>query len=284
MNKEERLMENAKIILPKERAVMNPVSLMGDEKGIYFTFMSDLGAISQALPAPLEPVFPMVSGYVVEIDKPAFAKSYREAMIGVYANYKGTVGLFPVAFLLSGPGAEMATLGGRERFGLPKKMCESEDCIRIEREGGRARAVASRGGVTLLDVSIKLGRYNDPAAANFYAGAAPGAVSGGMSFYAQPVMEPDGSGYDVFKKVNLYTNIAEYTYRTWEPGEVTVRLQSSENDAWGSFPVFANLGGAFSENDIVMKDLQLAEQLDVGPVINKLLVTRYDGLSFIQGV
>lgn len=139
-------------------------------------------------------------------------------------------------------------------------MCESEGCIRIEREGGRARAVASRGGVTLLDVSIKLGRYNDPAAANFYKGASPGAVSGGMSFYAQPVMEPDGSGYDVFKKVNLYTNIAEYTHRTWEPVEVTVRLQSSDNDAWDSFPVFANLGGAFSENDIVMKDLQLAEQ------------------------
>lgn len=277
-------MENAKIILPKEKAVMNPVSVMGDEKGIYFTFMSDLGAISQALPAPLEPVFPMVSGYVVEINKPAFAKPYREAMIGVYANYNGTVGLFPVAFLLSGPGAEMATLGGRERFGLPKKLCESEDCIKIERDGDRARATASRGGVTLLDVSIKLGHYNNPATANFYAGAAPGAVSGGMSFYAQPVMEPDGSGYDVFKRVNLYTNIAEYTYRTWEPGEVTVRLQSSKDDAWGAFPVFENMGGAFSENDIEMKNLQLAEVLDAEPIINKLLVTRYDSMSFIQGV
>lgn len=277
-------MENAKIILPKEKAVMNPVSVMGDEKGIYFTFMSDLGAISQALPAPLEPVFPMVSGYVVEINKPAFAKPYREAMIGVYANYNGTVGLFPVAFLLSGPGAEMATLGGRERFGLPKKLCESEDCIKIERDGDRARATASRGGVTLLDVSIKLGHYNNPSTANFYAGAAPGAVSGGMSFYAQPVMEPDGSGYDVFKRVNLYTNIAEYTYRTWEPGEVTVRLQSSKDDAWGACPVFENMGGAFSENDIEMKDLQLAEVLDAKPIINKLLVTRYDNMSFIQGV
>ena len=69
-----RIMKKANIVLPKEKAVMNPVSIMGDEKGIYFTFMSDLGAISQVLPAPLEPAFPLVSGYVVEINKPAFAQ------------------------------------------------------------------------------------------------------------------------------------------------------------------------------------------------------------------
>lgn len=275
-------MEKAKMVLPPEKAILNPVSLMGDEKGLYFTFRSDLGAISQVLPAPLEPAFPLVSGYVVEINKPAFCQPYKEAMIGVYANYYGQIGLFPVAFLLSGPGAEAATLGGRERFGLPKKMCESEDCIRIERDGDRARATASRGGVTLLDVSIKLGKYNNPMAGMCYAGNEPGGKSGGMSFYAQPVIAPDGSGYDVFKQVNLYTNIAEYTYRTWEQGEVTVRLQSSENDAWGHFPVFENMGGAFSENDIEMKDLQLAEVIPADGAIQKLLITRYDNMSLIQ--
>lgn len=277
-------MKKANFVLPKEKAVMNPVSVMGDEKGIYFTFMSDLGAVSQVLPKPLEPAFPLVSGYIVEINKPAFAKPYREAMIGVYANYKGTVGMFPTAFLLSGPGAEMATLGGRERFGLPKKMCESDDCIRIERDGERARGIVTRGGVTLLDVSIKLGHYNNPGTGSIYSDPEPGKIAGGMSFYAQPVIEPDGTGYDVFKQINLYTNIAEYTYKTWEPGEVTVRLQSSENDAWGHFPVIENMGGAFSENNIEMKNLQLAEILVADDSINRLLVTRYDSLSFISEV
>lgn len=272
-------MEKAKMNLPAEKAVLNPVSLMGDEKGLYFTFRSDLGAISQVLPAPLEPAFPLVSGYVVEISKPAFCQPYKEAMIGVYANYNGQIGLFPVSFMLCGPGAEMATLGGRERFGLPKKMC---DDICITREKGRARATVTRGGVQLLDVSIKLGKYNNPMAGMCYQGNAPGAKSGGMSFYAQPVIAPDGSGYDVFQQVNLYTNIAEYTYRTWEQGKVTVRLQSSANDAWGHFPVFENMGGAFSENDIEMKDLQLAEIVPAKGVINKLLVTRYDNMSLIQ--
>lgn len=272
-------MRKTSMVLPKENAVMNPVSIMGDEKGIYFTFMSDLAVIAQMLPAPLEPAFPMVSGYVVEISNPAFAKPYREAMIGVYVNYKGTIGMYPAAFLLSGSGAEMATLGGRERFGLPKKMCESDDCIQIERDGDRARATVSRRGVTLLDVSIKLGKYNNPTTGGVYSDPEAGKVAGGMSFYTQPVMEPDGSGFDVFKQINLYTNVAEYTYRTWEPGEVTVRLQSSEDDAWGYFPVIENMGGAFSENDIEMKNLQLAEVLPADE-IRKLLVTRYDSMSF----
>jgi hypothetical protein len=161
-------------------------------------------------------------------------------------------------------------------------MCESDDCIKIERENGRARATASRGGVTLLDVSIKLGQYNNPVAGMMYNGNEAGKKSGGMSYYAKPVIEPDGSGFDVFKQVNLYTNIAEYQYRSWDPGEVTVRLQSSEDDAWGHFPVFENLGGAYSENDIEMKDLQLARVLPPDGIIEKLLVTRYDHMSFIQ--
>ena len=269
-------MDKATIPLPAERAKFNPVSIMGDEHGIYFTFMSDMSAISEVLPAPLEPAFPLVSGYVIDICKPAFCDSYREAMLGVYANYKGTIGIFPVAFALSGPGAETATLGGRERYGLPKKMCANLDDIQIIREERRARGTVTRGGVCLLDVSIKFGHYNNPGTGPVYSDPAPGKKTGGMSFYAQPVIAPDGSGMDVFKQVNLYTNIAEYTYRSWEPGEVTVRLQSSENDPWGHFPVFENMGGAWSDNDLEMKDLQLAETLPADETVRRLLTTRYD--------
>lgn len=274
--------EKAKMMLSKEEAALNPVSIMGDEKGIYFTFMSDMGKIAEVLPAPLEPAFPMVSGYIVYIDQPAFTAPYREAMLGVYAKYNGQIGMFPVCFLLSGPGAEMATLPGRERFGLPKKMCEREDCIRIERNGNVLRGVAERKGVTLLDVSIKLGQYNNPGAAAFYAGNIPGQKSGGGSFYCQPVIEPDGSGFDEFSHVNLYSNVAEYTYRVWDPGEVTVRLQSSADDAWGHFPVFENMGGAYSENDLLMKDLFLLERIPAEDAMPKLLTARYDRLSLAK--
>lgn len=272
-------MEKASFIVPAEHVGLNPVSIMGDQKAVMFTFASSLEAVSAVLPAPLEAAFPLVSGYVVEIDKPTFSAPYREAMLGVYAKYSDTVGMFPVAFLLSGPGAEMATLPGRERFGLPKKMCESLDCIKIERDGAVMHASAARGGVTLLDVELRLGEYNAPDAEGIYGNPRPGDVSGGMSFYAQPVIEPDGGGFDRFSKVNLYTNVAEYTYRAWKPGAVSVRLESSANDPWGHFPVIAPIGGAYTENDLEMKDLRLAATLDASEAMPKLLSTRYDRMG-----
>ena len=133
-----------------------------------------------------------MSGYIVYIDKPGFTTAYREAMLGVYVKYKGNVGMYPVTFLLSGSGIEMATYPERERFGLLKKMCENEDCIRI---------------------------YSDPES---------GKKAGGVSYFLRHVTEPDENGIGRFAYVDLYSNVAEYTYRTCAPGRVTVRLSSSE--------------------------------------------------------
>lgn len=276
-------MKTASLVLPPEDAMLNRINIMGDQKCINFTFGSDFAEIAKVLPPALEPAFPMVSGYIVYIDNPAFTEPYREAMLGIYVKYNGQIGLYPMMFLLSGPGAEMATLPGRERFGLAKKLCESEDCITLERNGNTVRGIAKRKGVTLLDVSLNIGEYNSPVAANFYAGAAPGAKSGGMSYYLQPVIEPDGQGKDHFAYVNLYSNIAEYTYKTFEPGRVSVRVQSSENDAWGQFPVIENIGGAYTENDLEMKDLFLVDKLDAGESMPMLLVNRYDLKGLVRG-
>ena len=271
--------------LPPEEAALNPVSIMGDEKGVYFTYRSDIQAIASIIPKPLEVAFPLVSGYIVTIDKPAFTLPYREAMLGVYVKLGEQIGLYPISFLLSGPGAEMATLPGREKYGLPKKMCEHEDDIRIIREDGRVRATATRHGVTLADVSVKLdGAYNNQAATACYQGAEDGGKSGGMSFYMHPLMEPDAEGLPTFARVNVYSNVAEYSYRIWTPGKVTVRLQSSTDDPWGQLPVLENMGGAYSENDLEMKALVKVAEADPKQAIPKLLTSRFDRLGLIGGV
>ena len=271
--------------LPPEEAALNPVSIMGDEKGVYFTYRSDIQAIASIIPKPLEVAFPLVSGYIVTIDKPAFTLPYREAMLGVYAKLGNQIGLYPISFLLSGPGAEMATLPGREKYGLPKKMCEHEDDIQIIREDGRVRATATRHGVTLADVSVKLdGAYNNQAATACYQGAEDGGKSGGMSFYMHPLMEPDAEGLPTFARVNVYSNVAEYSYRIWTPGKVTVRLQSSTDDPWGQLPVLENMGGAYSENDLEMKALVKVAEADPKQAIPKLLTSRFDRLGLIGGV
>ena len=271
--------------LPPEEAALNPVSIMGDEKDVYFTYRSDIQAIACIIPKPLEVAFPLVSGYIVTIDKPAFTLPYREAMLGVYVKLGEQIGLYPISFLLSGPGAEMATLPGREKYGLPKKMCEHEDDIRIIREDGRVRATATRHGVTLADVSVKLdGAYNNQAATACYQGAEDGGKSGGMSFYMHPLMEPDAEGLPTFARVNVYSNVAEYSYRIWTPGKVTVRLQSSTDDPWGQLPVLENMGGAYSENDLEMKALVKVAEADPKQAIPKLLTSRFDRLGLIGGV
>ncbi len=178
----------------------------------------------------------------------------------------------------------MATLPGREKFGLPKKMCEHEDDIQIEKRDGSVRATARRHGVTLADVSVKLdGEFNNPGAAACYEGAADGGKSGGVSFYMQPFLEPDENGTPVFSKVNVYSNVAEYTYRIWRPGKVTVRLRSSGDDPWGQLPVLENMGGAYSENDIEMKELVKVGEADPRLAASKLLTARYDRKGLIGG-
>lgn len=266
----------ASMALSPENAELNPLAIMGDEKGLYFTFMSDMSAIAQILPPPLEPAFPLVSGYIVNVDKPSFAEPYREAMLGVYVKFGDTIGMYPVSFLLCGPGAEMATYLGREKTGLPKKLCETEDCIQIERNGDVLRGTAKRKGVMLLDVSIKLGKYNNPICAGPYAGYEAGNVTGGTSFYFQTVLEPDENGKAQFTKVNMLSNVAEYKHRVWQPGEVTVRLQSSKDDAWGQFPVYENLGGAYAENDLEMKELFIVARPEPCKAIPMLLTNRFD--------
>lgn len=278
-------MKKSTFQLPPEEAMLNPVSVMGDEKGVYFTYRSDMQSIADIIPRPLEAAFPMVSGYIVEINKPAFTLPYREAMLGVYVKYGSQIGLYPVSFLLSGPGAEMATLPGREKYGLPKKMCETEEDIQIIRVDGAVRATARRHGVTLADVSVKLdGAYNNPGAEACYQGAANGGKSGGMSFYMHPLMEPDETGTPVFSKVNVYSNVAEYSYRTWQPGKATVRLYSSADDPWGQLPVLENMGGAYSENDLEMKALVKVGEADPKQAVSRLLTTRFDRLGLIGGV
>jgi hypothetical protein len=262
--------------LPQEAAKLNPSAIMGDQEGIYFTFMSDMGTIASIVPEPMEPAMPLVSGYIVEIRKPAFAKPYREAMLGVYVKVGDTVGMYPVSFLLSGEGAEMATYLGREKTGLPKKMCANLDDIRLERDGDSIRGIVERKGVRLMDVSMKLGEYNNPSVGNIYSNPEPGKHTGGTSFYYHTTLLPDEEGNAYFANTRLFSNEAEYTYHAWTPGKVSIRLWSSEEDAWGQFPVLENMGGGFANCDLEMKGLFVVAEPEPDIVIPKLLSARFD--------
>jgi acetoacetate decarboxylase len=264
-------------MVSNEKKELNPSALMGDQEGIYFTYMSDMAAIASILPPPLEPAMPMVSGYVVDIRKPSFSEPYREAMLGVYVKFGDTVGMYPVSFLLSGEGAEMATYLGREKTGLPKKMCAALDDIRIEKNGDSVRGIVERKGVRLVDVSMKLGEYNNPMTGDIYSNPEAGKKTGGTSFYMKTPIEPDENGISRFTNISLFSNEAEYTYHAWTPGKVSIRLWAgTEDPVWGQLPVLENMGGGYANNDLEMKELFVVAKPDAQEVMPYLLTTRFD--------
>ena len=275
--------ENATFQLSKDTASLNPSALMGDQEGMYFAFMSDMGMIAKILPPPLEPAMPIVSGYIVEIKKPAFSAPYMEAMLGVYVRCRDKAGMYPVSFLLSGEGAEMATYLGREKTGLPKKMCDSKDCIRLEKDGDSIRGIVERKGVRLMDVSMKLGAYNNPVTGKIFSNPESGKKTGGTSFYYKTSMEPNKNGEMYFTNIELLSNEAEYTYDSWIPGNVSIRLTSSEHDAWGQLPVLENLGGGYAVNDLEMKGLFVEERPKAEEVMPYLLSSRFDRQALYTG-
>jgi acetoacetate decarboxylase len=264
-----------------EKAVLNPLAVMGDQVGLYFSFVTDFSTLAQIIPPPLELLNPVVSGYITHIRKPSFSEEYHEAMLGVFVKFGDIVGIYPISFLLSGPGAEMATYLGRDKTGLPKKMCESDDCIQLSQNGDVVRGIVERKGIRLMDVSIKLGAYNNPIADQIYLSPTAGKKTNGYSFYYTTYMQPDANGNAQFCNVNLLSNLAEYTYYDWTPGTVSARLQSSSNDPWGQLPVLEMLGGGFSNNDLEMKELKVMATPNAEEVMPYLLSTRFDKSGLI---
>jgi Acetoacetate decarboxylase (ADC) len=67
------------------------------------TYLTDPAAIARVLPPPLKPFsMPVVTLSVCHIHNPNFTDDYYEAVLGVYAFYGETVGLYPVGLVLGG--------------------------------------------------------------------------------------------------------------------------------------------------------------------------------------
>jgi hypothetical protein len=92
----------------------------------------------------------------------------------------------------------------------------------------------------------------------------------------KPVISSDENGISHFSEVSLISNEAEYTYQAWTPGKVSIRLQSSAEDAWGQMPVLENMGGAYAKCDLEMKELFVVAKPDPVQVMPYLMMSRFD--------
>lgn len=256
------------------------ISLMDNQEGLYISYLTDPAAIARILPPPLKPFsMPVVTLSVCHVNNPTFADDYYEAILGVYATYGKTLGLYTMGLVLGGPGAEMAVQCGRDNGSIPKKL-GAEFVIR--RNGDTVTAGVTRRGTQLVDVTMKLGEYNSPLTAALYQFPAAGKQTFGGGFYYHFDREPDENGVSHFMNGALLMNQCEYNYQSWEPGLVTLDLKSSIDDPWAELPINTIIGGAYSKNSLLVHKLNLVEKLDTEEVIPYLLSGRYDRTAFME--
>lgn len=256
------------------------VSLMKNQEGVYLAYLTDPAAIARLLPPPLKPFsIPVVTLSVCHVKEPTFADDYYEAILGVYATYGTTLGLYPLGLVLGGPGAEMAVQCGRDNGSIPKKL-GAEFVIR--RSGDSVTAQVTRRGTQLVDLKMELGQYNSPLTGTLYQFPAPGKKTYGGGFYFHFDREPDQQGISHFMNGCLLQNLCEYTYHTWEPGFAALQLRSSVDDPWAELPIHTIVGGAYSSNDLMVHKLNLAEKVDADAVVPYLLTGRYDRTAFME--
>ena len=253
---------------------------MDNQEGIYISYLTDPAAIARILPPPLKPFsMPVVTLSVCHVNNPTFADDYYEAILGVYATYGKTLGLYPVGLVLGGPGAEMAVQCGRDNGSIPKKL-GAEFVIR--RNGDTVTAGVTRRGTQLVEATMKLGEYNSPLTAALYQFPAAGKQTFGGGFYFHIDREPDEEGVSHFKNASLLMNQCEYNYQSWEPGLAALNLKSSVDDPWAELPINTIIGGAYSKNSLLVHKLNLVEKLEADEVVPYLLTGRYDRTAFME--
>ncbi|GLC29779.1 acetoacetate decarboxylase family protein [Clostridium omnivorum] len=256
------------------------VSLMDNQEGLYISYLTDPEAIARILPPPLKPFsMPVVTLSICHVNNPSFSDDYYEAILGIYATYGKTLGLYPVGLVLGGPGAEMAVQCGRDNGSIPKKL-GAEFVIR--RNGDTVTAGVTRRGTQLVEATMKLGEYNSPLTAALYQSPAPGKQVFGGGFYFHFHREPDETGVSHFKSGALLANQCEYNYKSWEPGFVSLNLKSSVDDPWAELPINTIIGGAYSKNSLLVHKLSYIEKVEAEEVIPYLLTARYDRTAFME--
>ena len=244
------------------------------QQGIYFTYSTPPEIISKIIPPPLEPVAPVVVGYIAQFGGTSFGGPYIESLICTPCKYKNDVGGYSYNLMLFGHGAESGTIVGSNCCGIPKKTA---DGMEVNRIGDCVTAKILRHGVTLVDLEIKLGHYNSSLASAYLGDPAPGSVNTGCNFFHTFNMIQTENGNSVFSDVFLVKLVTQAKCLNWEPGELNITMRSSADDPFGELAVIQPIGGAFFENEYIemTKTVKLAE-LNADETMPYLMSGRYD--------
>ncbi|MFC2695388.1 MAG: acetoacetate decarboxylase family protein [Lactobacillus sp.] len=250
---------------------------MQEQNGVMFAYATDPKVLAKLVPAPLEPVAPVVAGYVTYMGKPTFAKPYYEAVLYALVKFGKIVGAYPFSLLLSGEGAEEAMIAGRDGAGMPKKLA---DKIVFEQAEQKIHAEIVRHGVKLLDLNWQAGQPNDAAVAQKIMGAAagkPGEPADTASFFINYDLNQNKDGSNSFVNTELVATLSKAITTKMVPGALDLKLASSPDDPFGELVVAKPIGAAWYQvkSSVMYQTLHL-QKLDPAQAAPYLITGNYD--------
>ena len=269
-------MKNSYLIKPEQMANYMKNSAMLNQEGIFLYGVTD-ASVQKLLPPPLmlaDPEKPTFYVYVVNIREPTFAPWYMEGGIGVNAKLGDREGLYLFNLQLTGPGALMGMVTGREGAGLPKKLADE---IVVERIDDYAHCYIERGGVRLIDVQLDIGQYNNP---DFLCGSEGCEdVEGGKVVEGGCLLHKYSMGGKGIEDMRIVYYESPSRFYSWEPATAEVVLASSVDDPWAEIPVVSIDGAAWSINDNYVTSVVGIHDYspeDAGRAMLNLYAGRYD--------
>ncbi len=118
---------------------------------LWVYFHTDPAVIEAVLPKPLEvPPEPIAAAFIARYPETNFGVTYNEGALFVGAMHGDEVGTYCLAMPVDD---DMALIGGRERYGYPKKIAEE---ITLTLEGQRATGTVTRKGHEIMHIDVEL--------------------------------------------------------------------------------------------------------------------------------
>ena len=118
---------------------------------LWVTFRTDPEVIKAILPKPLEvPPEPIAQAFIARYPETNFGVTYNEGALFIGAVFKDEPGGYCLAMPVDD---DMALIGGRERYGYPKKIADE---ITLDLDGQRATGTVARKGHVIMRIDVEL--------------------------------------------------------------------------------------------------------------------------------
>lgn len=219
-----------------------------DAEILWFVWETSEATVARLLPPPLKPTKrPLALAFVANYPRTDFGITYREAALGLQAEFGGIAAPYILAMNVTN---DMALIGGREIWGYPKKIAD----VAFYREGQAAGGWSERHGIRFLSAQAQLtGNVNAPDAAEAFTDVLgppdPNSVS--FMYNIKYFPSPDWQGFDYTPRLVRGENV--FHMEALEIGEAAVTLTPSAFDPWTEVEIVRLLGAVYTKGKVEMR-------------------------------